>query len=401
MNKTNYSIIQKKKFKDLLINDDIVKKNKNKNNNNNIENQFFNTVSSINNEYFSEQNKDIKKHRTSINSIKRSENRNNMTNQRLINKLRVKCRNSINKKMNNSIKKGERTGNGSLSKNKILSKYTPKHMNENNKTFFSHSNNNKDYKIKNKLKHIKVIDLQNNSINIDFESKNNTTTDYFSQYNTINKNNNNSNILKNKITRLNTEANSINKSKLIIHRNIDVKKNNKFRLIKEFITEKVRNKNNLLNIKNDNVNDLSNENRNKIQINKINNLIKKVNINSINNNDEINVKRKCKIQKIKNINEKEIKNSLLYGDNNMYNCMSSNNIVTNINNNDNKIKINHEKKITPFIENSYIKNNQNKKQIQNLNNNTINNINNFNNCNYIYLLNNGDKYIKINRQFKE
>ena len=53
------------------------------------------------------------------------------------------------------------------------------------------------------------------------------------------------------------------------------------------------------------------------------------------------------------------------------------------------------KKITSTNDNSYIKMNPTKKL-----NKTINNINNFSNCNYIYLLNNGDKFIKIKKQFK-
>ena len=117
--------------------------------------------------------------------------------------------------------------------------------------------------------------------------------------------------------------------------------------------------------------------------------------NVINNIEEINVKRKIKKQKIKNINNNTIKNSLLYDNNNLYNCMSSNNINIKINTSHNNIKLNHKKRITPFVENSY-----KKKNIIKNHKNTINNINNFNNCNYIYLLNNGDKYIKINRQFK-
>ena len=81
--------------------------------------------------------------------------------------------------------------------------------------------------------------------------------------------------------------------------------------------------------------------------------------------------------------------------NSLNNCLSSNDIGNTMNNNDKQMNLKHNKKKTPFIENSYINNEQLKSQ-----NNTINNINNFNSCNYIYLLNNGDKFIKINRQFK-
>ena len=237
MNKTNYSIIQKKRFKDLLINEETSKNNKSNSKKNNIENKFFNTISSINNNEYFKDNNVIKKHHTCISSSKRSIIKNDMTNQRLINKLKVKCKNTNNETINDSNKAGETLENGRKRKKIIISKYTPKRINENNKTFFSHSNNNNHYKIKNKLKHINVLDLENNSSNIDLEGKNTTVDCFFKNNNNKNINisrDKNSTLIKNKIKRINTEEIGNNKSRLIIHRNTENKKNNKFRLIKEF-----------------------------------------------------------------------------------------------------------------------------------------------------------------------
>ena len=112
-----------------------------------------------------------------------------------------------------------------------------------------------------------------------------------------------------------------------------------------------------------------------------------------NNLEEINNANKKKLKIIKNINNHEIKKNILIDYNILCGCLSLNNINKNINN-DSKLILNRKKKIITN-ENSYIKTNPLKKL-----NKTINNINNFSNCNYIYLLNNGDKFIKTKRNFK-
>ena len=382
MNKTNYSMLSKQRFKEFLISDESIKKNKNKNN------QMFNTISSIKkNEHFNN-NSEIKKFNTFFNKTTNNGIKSSISNQRLVNKLKVTCKTNFNEKLNSIKKRGEMTEKGSESKDKKRNKYTPKHMENSNRSFFSHSNN-KNIKIKNKLKYLKVS--ENDSVNNDFNNKISATSDFFFKHR-----NNNNYIIKKK-DRLTTEINRNNKSRLIILRNTDRKKNSTFNLNKEFNTEKknfeeIEHNNNFLGLNNEN--ELSNKNSNKIQINKKNHELKLNKDNII--NEELTVKKKTLVQKLKKINNNDANNNnSISGKNNLYNCLSLNNINKKKTNKDNKQSLNHKKKITPFIENSYIKTNQLKNQ-----NKTINNINNFNNCNYIYLLNNGDKFIKINRQFK-
>ena len=396
MNKTNYSIVQKNKFKDLIINEKHLKKT---NTNKNIDTQFFNTISSIKNDenYFS--NKSIIKHHTSINSIKKSDVKKNTTNQKTTKKLKVKCKNN-NDKINNIGKSGYFPETSNIIKYKKIYKNTPKLNNEinTNRSFFSSSNNNNYNKIKNRLKHLKVFDLNNNSFNINFERTNSSERDYYSKYN---KNGKNKNLIKSQINKLKTEININNKSRLVIQRNTDNKKINKLKIIKESNTEKNdyyknENNNNLLILNNEK--ELLCKNNNSIEIKKDNktnkNSFSKIKKNIINNNlEEINNANKKKLKIIKNINNHEIKKNILIDYNILCGCLSLNNINKNINN-DSKLILNRKKKIITN-ENSYIKTNPLKKL-----NKTINNINNFSNCNYIYLLNNGDKFIKTKRNFK-
>ena len=395
MNKTNYSIVQKNKFKDLIINEKHLKKT---NTNKNINIQFFNTISSIKKDenYFS--NKSIIKHHTSINSIKKNDVRSNIINQKMIKKLKVKCKNN-DEKINNIGKSGYFPETSNIIKYKKIYKNTPKLNNENtNRSFLSSSNNNNYNKIINKLKHLKVLDLNNNSININFDPTNSTERDYYSKYK---KNDKNKNLTKSQISRLKTEININNKNRLVIHRNTDNKKINKLNIIKESNTEKNdyyknENNNNLFILNNEK--ELLGKN-NSIEIKKENktnkNSCSKIKKNIINNNlEEINnTKKKNKPKIIKNFNNHVIKKNILIDYNILCGCMSLNNINKNINN-DSKLILNRKKKIITN-ENSYIKTNPLKKL-----NKTINNINNFSNCNYIYLLNNGDKFIKTKRNFK-
>ena len=394
MNKTNYSLVQKKKFKDLIINEKPLQKMNN--NKNIIDIQFYNTISTIKKDENSFSNQSIIKHHTSINSIKKNEVKNNITNQKMIKKLKVKCKNN-NEKINIIGKNGYFPETSNIIKYKKIYKNTPKLNNENNnRSFFSSSIINN--KIKNRLKHFKVLDLNNNSVTINFDRTNSSERDYFSKYKKNDKNNknnkNNKNIIKSQISRLKTEINMNNKNRLVIHRNTDNKKINKLKIIKESNTEKNDcfknvNNNNLF-ILNNNSNEIKKDN-NKTNKNSFSKIKKK---NIINNYEEINVKKKSKPQIIKNINNNEIKKNILIDYNILCGCLSLNNINKNINN-DSKLIFNAKKKITSTNDNSYIKMNPTKKL-----NKTINNINNFSNCNYIYLLNNGDKFIKIKKQFK-
>ena len=375
MNQTYYSI--KKKLNDSSINENhcTIKKKKKLSNLNN-DNQAYNTISSLNNEYFNDNNNNnssIKKNRTCFHSINK-----NGKNRRMMNKLKVKCKDFLlNNKVNTKI---------NISKEKNKNKFTPKNIIKNKGSFLSHSNNNL-YKIKNRLKSLKILDLELNSININKDSKNNTVSDYFFK-------NHNKNTNQNKSNRLNTDLNV--KNKKLIHRNTDIKINNKLRLIKEFKTEKdildkkERSKN-ILNIENYSKN-------NKITINKKNILSKKSKINLVSSsNVNKNINMKSNNEENDKMKSNQIVNNSLKNkyrlDNNLNGCLSSININKK-DKNEKKLFLNHIKRKTPFIENSFIKNNPTK------NSNTISNINNFNNCNYIYLLNNGEKYIKTNKQLK-
>jgi hypothetical protein len=293
-----------------------------------------------------------------------------------MNKLKVKCKDFLlNTKANTKI---------NISKEKNRNKFTPKNLIKNKGSFFSHSNNNL-YKIENRLKSLKILDLELNSINVNKDCKNNTASDYF--FKNHNKNNN-----PNRSKRLNTDFNV--KNKKLIHRNTDIKITNKLRLIKEFKTEKdnmdkkERSKN-ILNIEHYSKNKKIIINKKNILSKKSkNNLVSSININkNIKSTNEENDKMKSN-QIINN----NLKNKYRL-DNNLNGCLSSININKK-DKNEKNLFLNHIKRKTPFIENSFIKNNPTK------NNNTISNISNFNNCNYIYLLNNGEKYIKTNKQLK-
>ena len=340
MNKTNYSLVQKKKFKDLIINEKPLQKINN--NKNNIDIQFYNTISTIKKDENSFSNQSIIKHHTSINSIKKNEVKNNITNQKMITKLKVKCKNN-NEKINIIGKSGYFPETSNIIKYKKIYKNTPKLNNENNnRSFFSSSIINN--KIKNRLKHFKVLDLNNNSVTINFDRTNSSERDYFSKYKKNDKNNkNNKNIIKNQISRLKTEINMNNKNRLVIHRNTDNKKINKLKIIKESNTEKNDcfknvNNNNLF-ILNNNSNEIKKDN------NKTNkNSFSKIKKNIINNNyEEINAKKKSKPQIIKNINNNEIKKDILIDYNILCECLSLNNINKNINN-DSKLIFNAKKK---------------------------------------------------------
>jgi len=342
----------------------------------------------------------IKKHNTYVSSILGRDPRSNITKRIMTNKLNKNKDFLINEKViniNNSY---------NLSKEKSLNKYTPKNMTgpKSNESFFAHTNYNlkNETKNHNKINSFKKLefDNENNYINLNInDSKNNTISHYF--YND-NSNNNENNI--NIINRVNTEVNNtfnstINNTfnnNLIIHRNTEHKLGNKFRLMKEFKTEDENNENYYSN------------KINKIKINRKNIFIKKnqnslsdaMNINQNLNLNETNDKENLYKTKINNqiMNTKyfnnKIKNSLILENKNINN---KNSMILNSNSNSKKInnKLSLNKKI--LAKTSRITNlrNDNLK----MHSNTINNISNYNNCNYIYLFNNGEKFIKINKQY--
>ena len=395
MNKINNTIMPKKKITaDTIINDDsaIIKQNKIINNN------FYNTISTVNNEFFnkisnSNSSNVNKKNRTCINSSSKNGVKTNITNSRIINKLKVKCKQYL---LNEKLKDANsRERNGHFLNDKILNKYTPKHIISNRESFISHSNNNK---ITNKLRSLHLIDFVNNLMgNNDLAvNKNNTTTSYFS------KDKKKNNVIKKQINRLNTDNNITNNNNLIIHRNnFNIK--NKLKMLKEFKTEKgvvFEKKNSNSNIINY-ISNIKTENekfkseKHKTLINKQNIIPKKYkySFNSVNNNTENFRIIKKKFEMMNNDNKK-LKKKLL-SNNSSNNCLSSKNINNKIDYSDKKTDIIHSKNISPFIGKSYINPELVKSQ-----NKTINNINNFNSCSYIYLLNNGDKFIKINNRLK-
>ena len=347
----------------------------------------------------------IKKHNTYVSSILGRDPSNNITKKIMTNKLSKTKDFSIKEKINNI------NNSYNLSKEKSLNKYTPKNMTgpKSNESFFAHTNYNlkNETKNHNKLNSLKKLELdnENNYINLNInDSKNNTISHYF--YNDNNNNNNENNI--NLINRINTEINNtfnsaINNTmnnNLIIHRNTEHKLGNKFRLMKEFKTEGEN-----INLNGNNENCYSN-NINKIKINRKNIFYKKsqnslrdaMKINQTLNetNDKENIfktKINNQIMNAKAFNNK-IKNSLIL-DNKNINYKNSMFLNSNSKKLSNKISLNKNNKI--LEKTSRITNLRNDKL--KMQSNTINNISNFNNCNYIYLFNNGEKFVKINKQY--
>ena len=355
----------------------------------------FKNFNTINNNY--NKNNIIKKNNTYIKRIKGNGSKNEISNQRMMNKLKVKCKDYLfNEKLNN-IKT-----NNNLSKEKIGNKLTPKNIIKNNISFFAHTNYNIKNKClnNNKLKYFQQLDLDNNFININNnDNQNNTETNYYDD------NINNKEKRKIENNNINNESNNKNNN-LIIHRNTESKMGNKFRLIKEFKTETENFYSNLQKDIFPNDNELSSKNLEKIKINKKNIFLKKSqnsfrstfnnknqNLNEISDND-IFTKRKNK--------SKHIMNNSTITKSNKKKLIINNNIFNNNSKNKNKnslkqFPLNPNKK--NIEENGKLSTLKNKKMKKTLNN-TINNISNFNNCNYIYLFNNGDKFVKINKQFK-
>lgn len=362
-------------------------------------NKAFNTINAniINNNI-------IKKHNTYVSSILGRDPRNNITKKIMTNKLSKNKDFLIREKINNI------NSSYNLSKEKSLNKYTPKNMTgpKSNESFFASTNYNlkNETKNHNKLNSFKKLELdnENNYINLNInDSKNNTISHYF--YND-NSNNIENNI--NLINRINTETNNtfnstINNTinnNIIIHRNTEHKLGNKFRLMKEFKTEEEN-----INLNRNNENFYSNK-LNKIKINRKNIFYKKsqnslrdaMNINQKLNetNDKENIfktKINNQIMNAKAFNNK-IKNSLLLNNKNINN---KNSMILNSNSKilSNKLSLNKNNKILETTSRiATLRNDKIKMQ-----SNTINNISNFNNCNYIYLFNNGEKFVKINKQY--
>ena len=372
INYTDYSlindtslIIPKKKFSE-------IQKNNNK---------TFNTISTSKTNMHNDKNI-YRKNTTNVNSLCGGINRiNSISNKRMFNKLKVKCREYIlNNKKNNQF---------SRSKEKNIHKITPKSIIQNNGSFFTQSNNNNNHiKNKNKLRSFKILEIDNNYIIKKNDFKNNTSYNYFNinNNNSIhnNENDNNNNRIKTEI------IGNHNNPNLVIHRNTQHKKGNKCRLIKEFKTEK--NDINLIDSKvlyfsNDNT--ITNNEPQKITINR-NNIFYKKSQNSLrsaisgsknldHNDDEINIKRSNNHQLINKVSR--TKNNIPFDNSNI-----NNNFDTNHSNkefyNDKKLPLYQDKRIIEKDNISLLRNNLVKNQ-----SNTINNISNFNNCNYIYLFN--------------
>ena len=386
--------------------------------------QNFNTINSSSGHY---KKNIIKKNNTYVSNISGRINKSSITNKRMMNKLKVKCKdyffNVKNKDLGNS---------NNLSRDKIINRITPQNIIKNNGSFFAHSNYNIKKKSKNseKIKSSKKLEIDSNNINNsnnfmnNNDIRNNTESNYF--YHDTSNNNIESNINISQFNRTNTETNNYTNSNnsnmntinnnLIIHRNIEHKLNNKFRLIKEFKTEKEKNE--LFSYTNKdslfyNESQLSDKNMNKIAINRKSILQKKsnislrdnanlkqnINLNETNddNNNAMNSKQKNKYLMLNNttINTK-VKNRIL---------LDNKNINKNLFNvNKNVIKKTSDKKLTLYQNKKIIGNSARLTTLRNnkikAQNNTINNINNFNNCSYIYLFNNGEKFIKINKQLK-
>lgn len=425
--KSNNSLIQKiKEMNDYsLINDSSLYVSKNRKASEfSKKKQNFNTINSSSGHY---KKNIIKKNNTYVSSISSRINKSNITNKRMMNKLKVKCKDYIFNEKNNDL------GNSNnLSRDKIISRITPKNIIKNYGSFFAHTNNNikKNYKNSESIRTFKKLEIDSNNINNsntfmnNNDIRNNTESNYF--YHDTSNNNIESNINISQFNRNNTEANNCTSNNntnmntinnnLIIHRNIERKLSNKFRLIKEFKTEKEKNE--LFSYTNKdslfyNQSQLSDKNMNKITINRKNilqkksnislrdtaNLKKNINLNEINddNINEMNIKQKSKYLMLNNttINTKAKNRILLDNKNVNKNLFNVNkNIIKK--SNDKKLALYQNKKIIGNSARiSTLRNNKIRGQ-----NNTINNINNFNNCSYIYLFNNGEKFIKINKQLK-
>ena len=354
-------------------------------------NKIYNTIN-VNNTY----KKVLKKNNTNVNTISGRIGKNinsNITKKKMINRLKVKCSEALLKEKNNK-----------LLRDKIMNKLTPKNSIKNNDSFFAHSNHNYIKNKNNKMRSFKLIGLDNNFINININDiKNNTATYHFFNENSKDNGDKNQNDI------LKTEVNS--NSNLIIHRNSGHQNSNKSRIMKEFKTEK-----NDFNENNDEIyfpndNNLTYNGIPKIKINRkniffkksqnslrdaINNQNKNVKLNrqNINSNDN-EVTNNYQLFKSTIINNKIKRNILLEDKKINNNCLGSKKFIKNINT-DKKLSFS---KTNKFIDKKTkipaLRNNQIKSQ-----SNTINNISNFNNCNYIYLFNNDEKFIKINKQTK-
>ena len=108
------------------------------------------------------------------------------------------------------------------------------------------------------------------------------------------------------------------------------------------------------------------------------------------NDNEINIKRSNNHQLINKVSR--IKNNIPFDNNNINNNFDTNHFNKEFYN-DKKLPLYHNKRIIEKDNISLLRNN-----LANNKSNTINNISNFNNCNYIYLFNNGQKYVKINNK---
>ena len=390
--------------------------------------QNFNTINSSSGHY---KKNIIKKNNTYVSSISSRINKSSITNQRMINKLKVKCKDYIYNEKDSDLGRSN-----NLSRDRIISRITPKNIINNNGSFFGHTNYNIKKKCKNseKIRTFKKLEIDSNNINNNNtfmnnnDIRNHTENNYFC-HDTSN-NNIESNINISQFNRTNTEANNYTNTNnansntnmstinnnLIIHRNIEHKLSNKFRLIKEFKTEKEKNE--LFSYRNkDSIlysdNQLSDKNMNKITINKKNILQKKSNISL---RDTANMKQKMNLNETNdynaNIMDRKQKSKYLMLNNTIINTKVKNRILLdnkNINKNlfnvnKNLIKKSSDKNQTLYQTKKIIGNSARISTLRNnqirAQNNTINNINNFNNCSYIYLFNNGEKFIKINKQLK-
>ena len=311
--------------------------------------QSFNTINSSSGHY---RKNIIKKNNTYVSSISGRINKSNITNKRMMNKLKVKCKDYIYSEKNNDI-----GSSNNLSRDRIISRITPKNIITNNGSFFAHTNYNIKKKIKNseKIRTFKKLEIDSTIINNsntftnNNDIRNNTESTCF--YHDTSNNNLETNVNISQFNRTNTEANNLTNNKisinntnmntinnnLIIHRNIEHKLSNKYRLLKEFKTEKEKNEVFSYTNKDSifyNQSQLSDKNMNKITINRKNiiqkksnislrdtaNLKQNINLNEINddNINETNSKQKSKYLMINNttINTK-VKNRILLDNKNI------------------------------------------------------------------------------------
>ena len=424
--KSNNSLIQKiRNMNDYsLINDSSLYMSKNRKASElSKKKKNFNTINSSSGHY---KKNIIKKNNTYVSNISDRIKKGSITNKRMINKLKVKCKENIHEK-NKDL-----GSSNNLSRDKIISRITPKNIIKNNGSFFAHTNYNikKNSKNSEKIRISNKLEIDSNNINNSTnlmnnnDIRNNTECNCF--YHDTSNNNNESNINLSQFNRAITEGNNYTNSNnnnmntinnnLIIHRNIEHKLSNKFRLIKEFKTEKEKNE--LFPYTNKdsiffNESQLSDKNMNKITINRKSILQKKSNISlrdnanmkqnmNLNetNDDNINVMNSKQKTKYLMLNKSTIntktRNRLLLDSKNVNKILFNTNKTIIKKSSDKKQTLYQNKKIIRnSIRLSNLRNNQIKAQ-----NKTINNINNFNNCSYIYLFNNGEKFIKINNKLK-